>query len=148
MLGQHDESKILFSSDKQVIDDILNIKKSKHHLQLKYLSSAHQASILKLRFVLQPFSFLFLLSGETKYHIVWETLDTEEAIYIWHIQKTREALRTAIAEIEIILNEIKQTGRQSFLEKESNNFSRIVHDYSDAKKGFITWKSILEVRLI
>lgn len=148
MLGQHKESKILFSSDKQVIDDILNIKKSKHSLQLKYLSSVHQASILKLRFVLQPFSFLFLLSGETKYHIVWETLDSEEATYIWHIQKTREALRTAIAEIEIILNEIKQTGRQNFLEKESANFSRIVHDYSEAKKGFITWKSMLEERLI
>lgn len=107
LLGQHKESKILFLSDKQVIDDILNIKKSKHYLQLKYLSSAHQASILKLGFVLQPFSFLFLLSGETKYHIVWETLDSEEATYIWHIQKTHEALRTAIAEMEIILNEIK-----------------------------------------
>lgn len=117
LLGQHNESKILFSSDKQVIDDILNIKKSKHHSQLKYLSSAHQASILKLRFVLQPFSFLFLLSGETNYHMVWETLDSEEATYIWHIQKTREALRNAIAEIEIILNEIKQTGRQNFWKK-------------------------------
>ncbi len=75
-------------------------------------------------------------------------MDSEEATYIWHIQKTHEALRNAIAEIEIILNEIKQTGKQNFLEKESNNFSRIVHNYSDAKKGFITWKSILEERLI
>ena len=148
LLGQHKESKILYSSEQQVIDDILNVKKSKHFLQLKYLSSAHQASILKLRFVLQPFSFLFLLLGETKYHLVWETLDSEEATYIWHIQKTREALRTAIAEIEIILNEIRQTGRENFLEKEATDFSRIIHDYSDAKKGFITWKSIFEERLI
>jgi hypothetical protein len=70
LLGQHKESKILYFSEQQVIDDILNVKKSKHFLQLKYLSSSHQASILKLRFVLQPFSFLFLLSGETISHSV------------------------------------------------------------------------------
>jgi hypothetical protein len=75
-------------------------------------------------------------------------LDSEEATYIWHTQKTREALRTAIAEIEIIMNKINRTGRQNFLEKEPNNFSRIVHDYSDAKKGFITWKGVLEERMI
>ncbi|MGI8583983.1 MAG: hypothetical protein ACR2KX_17440 [Chitinophagaceae bacterium] len=140
LLGQFNESKALFSSDQQVIDDILNSKKWKHYFQLKYLSTKHESSIRKVRFVIQPFSFIFLLSGQTKYHIVWETLDSEEATYIWHTQKTREALRTAIAEIEIIMNKINRTGRQNFLEKEPNNFSRIVRDYSDAKKGFITWK--------
>jgi hypothetical protein len=148
LLSQHVGSKALFSSDQKLIDDILNSKKWKHYFQLKHLSTKHESSILKVRFVIQPFSFIFLLSGETKYYIVWETLDSEEATYIWNTQKTREALPTAIAEIEIILNEINRTGRQNFLEKDPVNFSRIIHDYSDAKKGFITWKGMLEERLL
>jgi len=96
---------------------------------------------------LQPFSFLFLLAGEKKYHIVWETLDTEEATYIWHVLKTKEALRTALNEIEIILNIIREAGRQAFIEKDNNNFSRIAHDYSDVKKGFVLWKGLLEERM-
>ena len=103
---------------------------------------------MKLRFVLQPFSFLFLLAGEKKYHIIWETLDSEEATYIWHTDKTRESLRIALGEIEEILRDIKQKGRQTFLERESSNFSRVVHDYVDAKKGFIAWKGALEEKLV
>ncbi|MEJ7736988.1 MAG: DEAD/DEAH box helicase family protein [Chitinophagaceae bacterium] len=144
LLSSYGEGKKLFSAEAVLIDDILNIKNSRHYLQLKYLSSKHEASVLKLRFVLQPFSFLFLLAGENKYHIVWETLDSEEATYIWHADKKRESLRIALGEIESILRDIKQKGRQIFLERESNNFSRVVHDYSDAKKGFVDWKGVLE----
>jgi hypothetical protein len=50
--------------------------------------------------------------------------------------KNRERLRTAIAKIEIILNEIRQTGSENLLEKEAPDFSRIVHNYSDAKKFY------------
>jgi hypothetical protein len=32
-------------------------------------------------------AFVFLLIGEYQYHIVMETLDTEEATYIWHVPK-------------------------------------------------------------
>ncbi|HRO46483.1 DEAD/DEAH box helicase family protein [Agriterribacter sp.] len=148
LLSSYDEGKKLFSSEAALVDDILSIKNSKHYLQLKYLSSKHEASVLKLRFVLQPFSFLFLLAGEKKYHIIWETLDSEEATYIWHTDKTRESLRIALEEIEAILRDIKQNGRQTFLEKESSNFSRVVHDYVDAKKGFVTWKGVLEEKLV
>lgn len=91
LLGQYQSSyNNLYSSEQDLINDILNIKKAKHFLHLKWLSSKHEAKVLKLRFVLQPFSFLFLLSGENKYHVVWETLDTEEATYIWHTEKTRK----------------------------------------------------------
>jgi len=148
LLSSYDEVKKLFSSEAVLFDNILNIKNSKHYLQLKYLSSKHEASILKLRFVLQPFSFLFLLAGEKKYHIIWETLDSEGATYLWHADKTRESLRITLGEIETILRDIKQNGRQTFLEKESNNFSRVVHDYSDVKKGFTAWKGLLEERII
>ena len=117
-------------------------------MQLKYLSSKHEASVLKLRFILQPFSFLFLIAGEKKYHIIWETLDSEDATYIWHADKTREALRMKLAEIEVIIKEIKLKGRQTFLETDHDNFIKVIHDYSDAKKGFVSWKGVLEEKLI
>jgi superfamily II DNA or RNA helicase len=149
LLGQyHSSAKDLFGSEQDLLNDILNVKKCKHYQQLKYLSSRHEASILKLRFVLQPFSFLFLLSGETKYHIIWETLDSEEATYLWHTEKSRDALRIILNQIEDIITGIKKSGRQDYLKQDHLNFSRIWHDYSDPKKGFITWKGVLEERLV
>ena len=147
LLAPYKDTKKIFSTDQELINDILNIKKSKHYLQLKYLAAKHEASVLKVRFVLQPFSFLFLLAGEKNYHIIWETLDTEEATYIWHTIKTSEALKKAIAQIEVDLSEIQQKGRQHFLERDRENFSRIVHDYTDSKKGFITWKGMMEEKI-
>lgn len=147
LLAPYKDTKKIFSTDQEFINDILNIKKSKHYFQLKYLATKHEASVLKVRFVLQPFSFLFLLAGEKNYHIIWETLDTEEATYIWHSIKTREFLKKNIEQIEIDLSEIQQKGRQNFLEKEQENFSRIVHDYTDPKKGFVTWKGTMEEKL-
>ena len=119
-----------------------------HYLQLKYLAGKHEASVLKLRFILQPFSFIFLIAGEMKYHIVWETLDSEEAIYLSHIDRTKEALRETIKEIEIRLSEMKQTGRNAYFKNAPAYFSRIIHDYSDVKRGFIEWKGILEEILV
>lgn len=138
----------LFKSEQDLIDDILNIKDSKHYLHLKYLSSQHLSSILKIRFILNPFSFLFLLSGNKQYHLVWETLNSEEATYIWHFEKSIEALRKGLNEIEATLSEIKASSKQEYLRQDHENFSRVIHDYSDAKGGFITWKGMLEERLV
>jgi hypothetical protein len=80
--------------------------------------------------------------------MVWETLNSEEATYLWHFEKSVEALRTGLKEIEVILQEIKATSKQDYLKKEHNNFSRIIHDYADNKKGFIQWKDALEKRLL
>ena len=149
VMGQyHSSVKELFVSEQGLLYDILNVKNCKHYQQLKYLSSKHESSILKLRFVLQPFSFLFLISGERKYHIIWETLDTEEATYIWHTEKSRDALLITLNQIEEIITGIKKSGRQDYLKQEHLNFSRILHDYLDLKKGFINWKGLLEERLI
>ena len=137
----------IFKSDQELIDEILNVKNSKHYHQIKYLSSQHLSSTLKVRFILDPFSFLFLLTGEKNYYIVWETLNSEEATYIWHFEKSIEALRQGLNEIENILNDIKTTSKQDYLKKDHSNFSRIVHDYTDTKKGFVDWKCTLEERL-
>jgi len=46
-----------------------------------------EKTILKLKFTLSPFSFIFLLKGKEQYPIVMETVDTGEATYIWHFEK-------------------------------------------------------------
>jgi superfamily II DNA or RNA helicase len=138
----------LFKSEQELIDDILSIKNSKHYHQLKYLSSQHLSSVLKMRFIINPFSFLFLLGGEKRYHIIWETLNSEEATYLWHFEKSIDVLRKGLIEIEEILKEIKASNKQNYLSKEHNNFSRVIHDYSDSKSGFIAWKGMIEEKLI
>ncbi|MEO6667875.1 MAG: DEAD/DEAH box helicase family protein [Ferruginibacter sp.] len=147
LLSQKKNAEKIFKSDQGLIDDILNIKDSKHYHQIKYLSSHHQSSVLKIRFVINPFSFLFLIAGDKKYHIVWETLNSEEATYLWHFEKSIDALRKGLKEIEVILNEIKATSKLDYLSKEHDNFSRIMHDYADMKSGFVSWKAMLEQKL-
>jgi hypothetical protein len=144
--NKYPDGKII-RSEQELIDDLLQIKDSKHFQQLKYLSSQHLYNLLKIRFILQPFSFLFLLGGEKKYHLIWETLSSEEATYVWHFDKTMDALRQGLIEIEKILSEIKSTSKQDYLKKEHENFSRIIHDYGDVKSGFTSWKGMLEERL-
>ncbi len=138
----------LYDSDSELLEDILKHKQVKHYRQLRFLADRHEASVLKIRFVLSPFSFVFLLAGEEQYHIVMETMDTEEATYIWHVEKSEGYLKQRLKEIDNDLNSIRNEGRQMFLEKSPKNFSRILHDYSDEKKGFILWKSLLEERLV
>jgi hypothetical protein len=98
--------------------------------------------------VLSPFSFVFLLSGAKQYHIVLETLDTEEATYLWHVDKSKQALLRKIKEIDEQLSIIRNKGRQTFLESNPENFSRVLHDYSDERKGFVIWKDFIEERII
>jgi hypothetical protein len=105
-------------------------------------ASAYQ--IMKIRFVLSPFSFVFLLAGVQSYLVVLETLDTEEATYIWHTPKDKVTLMEEVKQIDRQLNIIREKGRQNFLEISPDNFTRILHDYSDNKKGFIIWKSAIE----
>jgi hypothetical protein len=91
---------------------------------------------------------VFLLTGEQQYHIIWETLDTEEATYIWHVEKQKLALKNMLKEIDRDLGYIRSNGRQAFIEKPRENFSRIIHDYAEVKKGFILWKDQLQSRLV
>lgn len=138
----------IYSDDKALLDDILKNKNYKHSPQLRFLANRHEGRILKIRFVLIPFSFVFLIEGEQQYHIILETLDTEEATYLWHFNKNEESFKSKIIEIDSQLNIIRNKGRQAFLETEPIYFSRITHDYSDDRKGFIIWKDLLEERLV
>lgn len=140
--------KSFYDSEEELLNDLLRYKNVKHYRQLRYLATKHDGSTLKLRFVLNPFSFVFLLTGQEQYHIILETLDTEEATYIWHFERNRQVLPLKLREIDLDLNKIRNTGRQAFLESRPEKFSRIIHDYSDERKGFIIWKDMLEERLV
>jgi hypothetical protein len=78
--------------------------------------------------------------------MIWETLDTEEATYMWHIERSANELEKELKKIDRILGVIRSKGRQDYLESNPENFSRIVHDYSD-EKGLIIWKDQLEEKL-
>ncbi|MBB6129554.1 DEAD/DEAH box helicase [Mucilaginibacter lappiensis] len=137
----------IYSNEDELLESILALKQYKHHRHLRYLSEKHERTILKLRFVLEPFSFAFLLSGNNQYHLVWETLDTEEATYIWHFEKSVYDIAQNIKRIDRLLGQIRTIGRQQYLETNPSQFNRIVHDYSGDLKGFIIWKDLLEEQL-
>lgn len=138
----------LYNSGEELLEDILKKGNFKHQKHLWYLSEQHNRDTLKIRFVLSPFSFVFLLTGKNQNHIVLETLDTEEATYIWHFDKADQFLKTKLSEIDKQLETIRIKGRQVFLESQPENFSRIMHDYSDDRKGFIIWKGLVEEQIV
>ncbi len=137
----------LYNSGEKLLNDILSNRNYRHKRHLQYLADLHEKTILKLRFVLSPFSFVFLLKGKINYHIILETLDTEEATYMWYFDADKRGLPAMLKLIDEDLNTIRNKGRQSFLENAPVNFSRVHHDYSDDRKGFVIWKDSLEERL-
>lgn len=141
------EKQQLYSDDQELLEDILKNKNFKHSRHLQYLAKQHERQFLKIRFVLSPFSFVFLLAGEQQFHIILETLDTEEATYLWHTDKSKQSLISKVKEIDQQLNVIRNKGRQVFMDTNPDNFSRVLHDYSDEKKGFIIWKGLLEEQI-
>lgn len=140
--------KEFYNSENNLLNTLLENNSYIHYKQLHYLAKNHCSDILKIRFVVQPFSFVFLLKGQNNYHIALETLDTKEATYVWHLPKIQNDFKSGIDMVDKALNHIRINGRQSYQENASENFSRILHDYSDEKKGFYKWKNAIEERLL
>lgn len=145
---QNENNFKLYDSGDELLNDFLQNQNYKHQMHLHYLAEHHEKTILKIRFVLNPFSFVFLLVGKTGFHIVLETLNTEEATYIWHFDNDKQSLPDKLKQIDHYLNAIRNNGRQAFIENPPINFSRVLHDYSADRKGFVIWKDLIEERLI
>lgn len=133
-----------YQDEKSLADDLLLITETKHYRHLQYLSGKHAFDVLRLRFILKPFSFLFLLEGAEHYHLVWETLDTEEATYVWPIEKDAAKLKLALKKIEEIIHLVKVQGKGAYISSKEKNYRRIFHKYSEGVKGFVKWKGELE----
>jgi hypothetical protein len=138
------KANLFYKNENQLFEDLLKISDTKHYKHLRYLSSKHAHSILPLRFVFKPFSFIFLVEGKYKYHIVWETLNTAEATYIWQVEKDLSKLNQALKKIEGIISEIKMQGKLAYVDKKEDGFKRIYHDYSEDIDGFTKWKDELK----
>lgn len=137
-----------YKNEKELFEGIVQIHKTKHYKHLRFLSDKHLHDKMRLRFVNKPFSFIFLLEGERNYHIIWETLDTKEATYIWHIEKNsqniKQVLKYNLEKIEDIINVIKVQGKTVYINSNEDQFRRIKHDYSELVDGFVKWKGDLE----
>jgi hypothetical protein len=137
----------LYESGQELLTDILSRGNYLHEKQLMYLAEHHKGTLLKIRFILSPFAFLFLLEGPDRHHLVMETLDTAEATYVWHLPHGVGELKATLRDIDGQLNQIRNEGRQKFLESNPVNFRKVLHDYTDGKKGFIVWRDLIEERL-
>ena len=80
------------------------------------------------------------------FYIVLETLDTEEATYLWHLSKNN-SLKQNLNIVDKDINLIRNKGREEFMKTQPEYFSRVFHDYSETRKGFIIWKDLLEEKL-
>lgn len=138
----------IYNDGNEILEDILKRKDFKHSKHLQYLAGRHDGKIMKIRFALSPFSFVFLLSGLQQNHIILETLDTEEATYLWHVDKSKQALMNKVKEIDEQLGIIRNKGRQVFLQSNPENFSRVLHDYSAERIGFVMWKGLIEEQIV
>lgn len=134
----------IFKDDKEFLETILEKSGTKHYNQLRFLSSKHQYDILKLRFVHKPFSFVFLLRGRDKFHIMWETLDTAEATYIWTVSNDVKLLKDVLKDTDKTIGEIVCDGKNRYRSRNEANFKRVFHDYKDLENGFKNWKDEIE----
>jgi hypothetical protein len=141
-------SDTFYTDERDFLEDLIGISNTKHYQNLRYLSDKHAYHIMKLRFVLKPFSFIFLIEAEQFYHLVWETLDTREATYIWRFEKEIKTLRHHVKQIEGIITQLTTVGKKAYIALPDPNFRRVFHDYSALVNGFVKWKGEIDSILI
>jgi hypothetical protein len=134
-----------YQNEDQVVEDLITITNTKHYRNLRFLSSKHDIKAMKLQFAVKPLSFVFLISGQEQLHLVWETLDTAEATYIWHSNKEEQTLPRFLKKVEEAIKGIKEHGKRNYISSSEDDYSRIHHDYRDDTYGFLKWKSELEM---
>jgi len=140
-----DLKKLNFFKDyNDFFENLLEKSKTKHYKHLRFLSSKHKHDILKLRIVHNPFSFIFLLSGIDEFYIIWETLDTQEATYIWTFPNDLTNLKLVLTQTDKTINEIVRGGKNEYINRNEENFNRVFHDYIDIQNGFKNWKADIE----
>lgn len=135
----------IFNDDNDFMDVILERSGTKHYHHLRFLSSKQEATIQKLRVIQRPFSFVFFLAGTEHYHIVWETLDTTEATYIWSAAKDNNAVNEFVKDTHAIIQRVLRDGKSEYIREKEENFTRVFHDYTNLQYGFISWKQEIEV---
>lgn len=142
------ELKSLYENEEELFENSLIVTNSKHYRHLRHLSKIHSHNLMKIRCLKNPFSYIFLIKGNSYYYFIWETLKTEEATYIWRIENEVNALQMEIKTVNDIIKKIKTQGKMSYISSTNDEFMRIFHNYDDSHNGFIKWKNDLERILI
>ena len=142
--GEEFEEQQLFKNENELFENLLEKSETKHYKHLRFLSSKHKNELQKLRFVHKPFSFVFLLSSNDNFYIVWETLDTQEATYIWTYANDIKNLKEVMTLTDKTINLILKEKKNEYISRNEENFNRVYHDYRDMQNGFKNWKDLIE----
>lgn len=134
----------VFKDENDFLETLLKRPGTKHHPHLRWLSSNHRHDLEKLRLVHKPFSYVFLLDNTDNFFIVWETLDTEEATFIWKFKKDAMTTDQILAYTNKDINLIAKEGRNEYRARLESNFGRVFHEYQNPQTGFKTWKAQME----
>ena len=70
------------SNAEELLNEILKNKQYKHSQHIQYFADRHESKVMKIRFVLNPYSFLFLLSGEQNYFVILENRIKANIVFI------------------------------------------------------------------
>lgn len=138
--GKKIPTRSLFKDQDDLFAELIKVKRPKHQDHLEFLANKQENEFAKLKYLLKPFSFVFLLKGGAGYFAVWETLDTSEATYLWNIGERSEDIELAIEDIQAMIFAIVTNTKTQFLKSKPDNFSRVRHDYNNGKAGLINWK--------
>jgi hypothetical protein len=147
------EENVFNQSGPDIIKSLTQTEYVRNRKQLEYLSDIKQTIKSKIHYTLNPlFGFLFLNETETKYHFVWELLNSH-ATYIWTLDKVNLDINSLYAKIEEIINVIRLIGRDEYKRTYSNQnfgyefiFKAIDHHDININldDGFIKWKTKLQ----
>lgn len=141
--GDEFKNKLIFKDETEMFNNVVENSQTKHYNHLRFLSSKHDSNLSKLRFIHKPFSFIFLLTSDTNFYIIWETLNTEEATYVWNFPKG-VSINDIVTITDDRINKILKHGKNQYISSHPEAFNRIVHNYSDKHNGFKNWKGEIE----
>ncbi len=127
---------------KALIQNLQKQKTAKHAMELNYLAERHRNPEMKLHFLKEAMSFLFLVEGRNRFHLVLEVYDKTFATYIWHCSKDSKSLEATVNAVKGDAGMLASGNRQAYKSgKSQTDFKAIQHRYEgDRNQNFENWK--------
>lgn len=127
---------------KTLIQNLQKRQTAKHALELNYLAERHRNPEMKLHFLKEAMSFLFLVEGRNRFHLVLEVYDKTFATYIWHCSKDSKSLEATVNAVKGDAGMLASGNRQAYKSGKSQaDFKAIQHRYEgERNQNFENWK--------
>jgi len=129
----------LFKNEADFVLEIAKILNCPHLQKIKYLLKHHAYKVMKIRYIAQFLSIVFLIEKESKYYLVWESLRIRKACDIWTLPKDANQVDLAMQDIPKIIHGMNINGKKSLPDNLSQNFTRIEYNYSNLLNNFDLW---------